>query len=255
MNRVLTLAVFNIRVLLGERMWLVLTWALFGLQLAIFGSLMSRLVDAERVKDYFFFYSIGLIVIIVFESAADLGRHFVEHAREGELPYFLSLPISRRGLFAANALYGATNTVIRVLPPLAVTLVAIGRFSVQGIILSMFALFLLGLGISGMMISMSFIAFKSVDIYIALIAGLSALLVRFSTAFYPLERVTSVYGPTSYATPLTYGADLARWVLGYDPQALLNPTLALAMVIAVAVGTISLSVTIVERIIEGVKAA
>lgn len=215
MNRVLTLAVFNIRVLLGERMWFVLSWALFGLQLAIFGSLMSRLVVIE---DYFFFYSIGLIVIIVFESAADLGRHFVEHAREGELPYFLSLPISRRGLFAANSLYGATNTVIRVLPPLAVTLAVLGRFSVQGIILTMGALFLLGLGISGIMISMSFIAFKSVDIYIALIAGLSALLIRFSTVFYPLESITPIYGPTSYATPLTYGADLSRWVLGFEPQ-------------------------------------
>ena len=252
MNRVVTLAVFNIRVLLGERMWFVLSWALFGLQLAIYGSLMSKLVVVE---DYFFFYSIGLIVIIVFESSADLGRHFVEHAREGELPYFLSLPISRRGLFAANALYGATNTVIRVLPPLAITLAILGRFSVQGIVFTMIALFLLGLGISGIMISMSFIAFKSVDIYIALVAGLSALLIRFSTAFYPIGRIPPIYQPASYATPLTYGADLSRWVLGYDPQLLLNPTVALVIVIAVAVGTISLSMTIMGRIIEGVKAA
>jgi len=251
-NRVVTLAVFNIRVLLGERMWFVLSWALFGLQLAIYGSLMSKLVVVE---DYFFFYSIGLIVIIVFESSADLGRHFVEHAREGELPYFLSLPISRRGLFAANALYGATNTVIRVLPPLAITLAILGRFSIQGIVFTMIALFLLGLGISGLMISMSFIAFKSVDIYIALVAGLSALLIRFSTVFYPIGRIPPIYQPASYATPLTYGADLSRWVLGYDPQLLLNPTVALVIVIAVAVGTISLSMTIMGRIIEGVKAA
>ncbi|HEY4657783.1 MAG TPA: hypothetical protein VIH34_04795 [Candidatus Bathyarchaeia archaeon] len=252
MNRVVTLAVFNIRVLLGERMWFVLSWALFGLQLAIYGSLMSKLVVVE---DYFFFYSIGLIVIIVFESSADLGRHFVEHAREGELPYFLSLPISRRGLFAANALYGATNTVIRVLPPLAITLAILGRFSIQGIVFTMITLFLLGLGISGIMISMSFIAFKSVDIYIALVAGLSALLIRFSTAFYPIGKIPPIYQPASYATPLTYGADLSRWVLGYDPQLLLNPTVALVIVIAVAVGTISLSMTIMGRIIEGVKAA
>src|SRR3990172_5142351 len=233
-------------------MWFVLSWALFGLQLAIYGSLMSKLVVVE---DYFFFYSIGLIVIIVFESSADLGRHFVEHAREGELPYFLSLPISRRGLFAANALYGATNTVIRVLPPLAITLAILGRFSVQGIIFTMIALFLLGLGISGIMISMSFIAFKSVDIYIALIAGLSALLIRFSTAFYPIGKIPPIYEPVAYLTPLTYGADLTRWLLGFNPQFLLNPTLALAVVIAVAVGTIFLSVTIMEKLIEGVKAA
>jgi ABC-type polysaccharide/polyol phosphate export permease len=105
------------------------------------------------------------------------------------------------------------------------------------------------------MISMSFIAFKSVDIYIALVAGLSALLIRFSTAFYPIDRIPSIYQPASYATPLTYGADLSRWVLGYNPQLLLNPTVALVIVVAVAVGTISLSMTIMGRIIEGVKAA
>lgn len=254
MNRVLTLATFNIRVLLGERMWFVLTWALFGLQLAIYGTLMSRLVTGI-VEDYFFFYFIGLIVIVVFESAADLGRHFVEHAREGELPYFLSLPISRRGLFAANAIYGATNTVIRVLPPLAGTLLFLGRFSVQGVVFALIALFLLGLGISGIMISLSFIAFKSVDIYIALLAGLSALLIRFSTVFYPLIAMPQIYAPVSYLTPLTYGADLTRWFLGFSPENLLNPTIALTVVVAVAVGTISLSVRIVERLIEGVKAA
>ena len=254
MNRIFILAAYNIRVLLGERMWLVLTWALFGLQLAIYGSLMSRLVSG-RVEDYLFFYSVGLLVIIVFESAADLGRRFVENAHEGELPYFLALPISRKGLFAANALYGATNTVLRVLPPLAITLAVMGRLSILGVFFAVVALFLLGLGISGLMIAMSFIAFKSVDIYIALIAGLSALLIRFSTVFYPLIFIPKAYAPFSYLTPLTYGADLTRWILGYDPQSLLNPVLALAVVSAVAVGTISLSVVIVERIIEGVKAA
>ncbi len=89
MNRVLILAKFNIGILLSQRMWFVLSWALFGMQLAVYGSLMSRLVSV-KVPDYFFFYAIGLMVIIVFDSGADVGRHFVEHAHEGELPYFLS---------------------------------------------------------------------------------------------------------------------------------------------------------------------
>ncbi len=254
MNRVLTLAAFNIRVLLGERMWFVLSWGLFGLQLAIYGSLMSRLV-ATKVEDYFFFYSIGLMVIITFESGADLGRHFVEHAHEGELPYFLSLPVSRKGLFAANAIYGATNTILRVLPPLLLTLAFLGRLSLQGVVFAVAALLLLGLGISGIMIAMSFIAFKSVDIYSALLAGLSALLIRFSTVFYPLILIPSYYSPISYLSPLTYGADLTRWLLGYDPKTLLNPALAITVVSAIVVGTLSLGVIIVERIIEGVKAA
>ncbi len=119
----------------------------------------------------------------------------------------------------------------------------------------MLALFLLGLGISGLMISFSFIAFKSIDIYSAVIAGLSALLVRFSTVFYPLIFLPNFYAPVSFLSPLTYGADLTRWVLGFDPSALLNPTIAALVVTAVAVGTLSLSARIVDKIIEGVKAA
>src|SRR5215471_20426692 len=133
MNRVLSLAAFNIRVLLGERTWFFLSWALFGLQLAVYGSLMSRLVNTS-VPNYFFFYGIGLMIIIVFDSAADVGRHFVEHAHEGELPYFLSLPVSRKGFLAAQALYGVVNTLIKVLPPLIGVLWFLGDLTLQGVI-------------------------------------------------------------------------------------------------------------------------
>jgi ABC-type multidrug transport system permease subunit len=252
MNRVLTLAAYNIKLLLGERNWFFLIWALFALQIAVFGSLMSRLVSG-KVQDYLFFYSIGLMVITVFDSGASVGRNFVEHAHEGELPYYLSLPISRRGFLAAQALYGVADTILKVLPPLLGILFFMGRLTVLGTFFALVALLLLGLGISGVMISMSFIAFKSVDIYSAFIAGLSALLVRFSTVFYPLIFMPSLYSPVSFLSPLTYGADLTRWFLGFDPQLLLNPVLAAAVVTAVAVGTLSLSARIVDKIIEGVK--
>ncbi len=252
MNRVLTLAAYNIRILLSDRTWFVLGWALFALQMIVFGSLMARLV-AGTVQDYLFFYGVGLMVITVFDSGATVGRNFVEHAHEGELPYFLSLPVSRRGFLAAQALYGVANTMIRVLPPLIGILVFLGRLTVQGVVFALVSLLLLGLGISGIMISMSFIAFKSVDIYSAFIAGLSALLVRFSTVFYPLILMPNFYSPVSLLSPLTYGADLTRWFLGFDPQLLLNPVLAATIIIAVVVGTLSLSAGIVDKVIEGVK--
>jgi len=255
LNRVLTLAKFNIGILLSQRTWFFLSWALFALQISIYGSLMSKLVSTTKLPDYFFFYAIGLMVIIVFDSGADVGRHFVEHAHEGELPYFLSLPVSRRGFLASQALYGVVNTMVKVLPPLLGVLYFLGRLTVQGVVFSMLALFLLGLGISGIMISFSFIAFKSVDIYSAVLASLSALLVRFSTIFYPLIVMPNFYSPVSTLNPLTYGADLTRWILGYDPSYFLNPTLAAVVVTAVAVGTLSLSAGIVDKIIEGVKAA
>jgi ABC-2 type transport system permease protein len=254
LNRVLILAKFNIGILLSQKAWFLLSWALFAMQVAIYGSLMSKLVSV-KVPDYFFFYAIGLMVIIVFDSGADVGRHFVEHAHEGELPYFLSLPVSRRGFLASQALYGVANTMIKVLPPLLGILYFFGRLTIQGAFFATVALFLLGLGISGIMISFSFIAFKSIDIYSAVIAGLSALLVRFSTVFYPLIFLPNFYSPISLLSPLTYGADLTRWLLGFDPSQLLNPTIAALVITAVAVGTLALSARIVDKIIEGVKAS
>jgi len=41
-------------------------------------------------------------------------------------------------------------------------------------VFALISIVLLGLGITGIMVSMSFIAFKSVDIYSAFLAGLSA---------------------------------------------------------------------------------
>ena len=254
MNRVLILAAYNVKILLSQRTWFFLAWALFGLQIAVFGSLMSKLVSTA-VPNYFFFYAIGLMVITVFDSGADVGRHFVEHAHEGELPYFLSLPISRGGFLAAQAIYGVANTMIKVLPPLIGVLWFVGDLTLQGVVFALISMFLLGLGITGIMVSMSFIAFKSVDIYSAFLAGLSALIVRFSTVFYPLIFMPNFYSPISVFSPLTYGADLTRWVLGFDPNFLLNPILAAAVVTAVAVGTMSLSARIVDKVIEGVKAA
>jgi len=254
MNRVLNLAAFNIRVLLGDPTWFILSWALFALQLAIYGSLISRLVGSN-LPNYFFFYSIGLMIIVVFESAEDVGRHFVEHAHEGELLYFLSLPVSRSGFLVAQAIYGVVNTLVKVAPPLLAVLFIWGNLTVSGALFALAALFLLGLGITGTMVSLSFIAFKAVDIYMAVLAGLSALLIRFSTLFYPLAIMPNYYSPVSVLSPLTYGADLTRWVLGFDPKYLLNPVLAAVVVTAIAVSTLSLSARIVDKIIEGVKAA
>ena len=85
MNRILALAFYNIRLLLSEPGWFVLIWALFGLQITIYGSLMSRLV-LGKVQDYFFFYAVGLLVITVFDSGTSVAHNFVEHGHEGELP-------------------------------------------------------------------------------------------------------------------------------------------------------------------------
>src|SRR5215472_18578840 len=143
MNRVLTLAAYNVRILLSERTWFILTWALFGVQIAVYGSLMSTLVDPTKIHGYLLYYAIGLMVITVFNAGSDVGRHFVEHAHEGELPYFLSLPVSRQGFLASQAIYGVVNTTVKVLVPLLAVLYFFGRLTIQGTFFAVIALLLL----------------------------------------------------------------------------------------------------------------
>lgn len=220
--------------------------------MSIYGSLMSRLVVAS-VKDYLFFYAVGLLVITVFDSGASVAHNFVEHGHEGELPYYLSLPISRTGFLVAQSLYGVSDTLIKIFPPLLGIMYFMGRLTAPGVLFALVALVLLGMGISGLLVSLSFIAFKSVDIYNMVIAALSALLIRFSTVFYPLIFIPNFYSPVSVFNPLTYGADLTRWILGFDPGILVNPVLAVAVVTAVAIGTLVLSAGIVGKLVEGIK--
>jgi ABC-type polysaccharide/polyol phosphate export permease len=215
---------------------------------------MSQLVS-DKVPNYFFFYAIGLLVITVFDSGASVAHNFVEHGHEGELRYYLSLPISRPGFLVAQSLYGVSDTLIKILPPLLGILYFMGRLTVPSVLYALVALVLLGMGISGLLVSMSFIAFKSVDIYNAAIAGLSALLIRFSTVFYPGIFMPDFYSPISSFNPLTYGGDLARWLLGYNPRFLADPLVGVAVVTALALGTLVLSAGIVDKLIEGVKAA
>src|SRR5437588_11239014 len=111
MYRVILLTIFNCSMILAERMGLVLSWSLFALQFGIFGSLMSHIVQSTKVQDYFFFYGVGLMVITVFDTGSFVGRRFVESTHEGELSYYLSLPISRRGFPESPAVYGLVATI------------------------------------------------------------------------------------------------------------------------------------------------
>jgi ABC-type polysaccharide/polyol phosphate export permease len=111
------------------------------------------------------------------------------------------------------------------------------------------------MGVIGLMVSLSVIAFKSFDIYSAIVAALSALLIRFSTISYPISSMTGAYASVSEGNPLTYGADLFRRALGFNTSLLLDPYLATAVVIALCVGTLFVGMFFISHVVEGVKSS
>ena len=253
MLNVVRMVWFDLKQELKPPVWILMEWFTFSVQLFIYGALISRLVSG--VANYQQFYAVGLVVMMTFEVGSHTGRHFVEHAHEGLLPYFLSLPISRPRLFMAIMLQGGAELALMITVPLAVTLWLIGNFTILSIIAAVATLFCLGVGVAGIMLALSFVAFKSSDIYSAITIVVSTIVIRFSTVLYPLIFLPPTYAPVAALSPLTYGADLLRLLLGFDPTMLLNPSIAVAVLAALATCTIGLGMLLLQRLVEGVKSA
>ncbi len=252
MREMLSLLWFEVKEEVGAVHWTAYQWAFFAFQYYVYGQLVSRLVVS--VPDYYLYYGTGLLIIMTFNVSTWAGRRFVEGAHEGRLKYILSLPLRRGEFFLEQLLMGLVVNTVRVGPPLLFILWITGAPALV-LLTSLVVLLALSVGIMGIMISLSFVAFKSFDIYSAIIAGMSAILIRFSTILYPLAYLPGAYGGVSRFNPLTYGADLLRSAVSLDVSSLQNPALASVVVLAVGASTTVLGMALVPRVLEGVKSS
>jgi len=253
---VLRLVWFDLKHELYPPVWIGLQWFSFSVQIFIYGALISQLVKIPQIPNYQEFYAVGFIVMMTFDVGSHAGREFVEAAHEGRLPYLLSLPISRQKLFLSIALKGGLEMALMLMVPFGIVLALIGNLTTVSVVAAAATLFCLGFGVAGLMLGLSFIAFKSSDLYSAITTGLSAIVIRFSTVLYPLvflARASPGYDSVARFSPLTYGADLVHLLLGFDPSMLLNPTIAVTVLTALAVSTLGLAVFLLGRLVEGVK--
>lgn len=255
MSNILRLVWFDLKPELKPPIWIIMEWAVFLVQVGVYGAIITQLVTAQGIGDYRQFYAVGLVIMITFEMGSHTGRHFVEHAHEGRLPYMLSLPISRTQLFLTIALQGGAELALMLAVPLTVTLLLIGNLTLVSIVASVLTLFWLGFGIAGLMLGLSFIAFKSSDLYTAIVTGLSTVMIRFSTVLYPFIFLPPQYASAAAFSPLTYGSDLVRLFLGFDPGILMDPYIAVVVLTALAVSTLGLGMVLLQRLVEGVKSA
>ena len=233
--------------------WVVYFWFYFAFQFFVYGSLMANLV--VTVNNYFFYYGAGLVVLLSFNVASWAGRRFVESAHEGRLRYLLSLPIGRGELFVSQLMLGVAVNLTRMVPPLVLVLWLSGLFTPWALVTSVLVLCAIATGIIGLMVSLSVIAFKSFDIYSAIVAALSALLIRFSTINYPISSMTAPYAAVSEFNPVTYGSDLFRRALGFNTSLLIDPYLATAVVVALCVGTLFVGMFFLSHVVEGVRSS
>jgi ABC-2 type transport system permease protein len=207
----------------------------FVSQIAFFGLIASRMINVNAVADYFRYYVGGLSVMTLYSAAIFIGFDIYEEAEHGVFEYLLSLPVSRRQLVLGRSIGGGLRSFIYVGPLIAISLFVIGSLNPLAFLISLFALFLFSFGVAGMSITLAVII-KSSDRFDILMGVLDALIVRLSTAMYPLAIVQAAnpaYGEAASFNPVSFASDLFRWGTGLDKIITIdNPLLPLLGIVA-----------------------
>jgi len=222
-------------------------------QIALFGLVSSRMINVPNL-DYFRYYVAGLSIMTLYSAAIFIGFDIYEEADHGVFEYLLSLPVTRRQLVLGRSIGGGLRAFIYVGPLIGVSLYVIGAISPINFLIALFSLFLFAFGVSGMSITIA-VVLKSSDRFDILMGVLDALIVRLSTAMYPLayvQEANPLYGWIAKFNPVTYVADLFRWGTGLEAIISLdNPLLPLLGIIAFFSIFTFVGIIIYERRIEG----
>jgi len=208
-------------------------------------------VTAFSLLDYFRYYVAGLSVMTLYSAALFIGFDLYEEADHGVFEYLLSLPVSRKQLALGRSIGGGLRAFIYVGPLVALSLYVIGSLNPLSFLVAMLALFLFAFGASGMSITLA-VLIKSSDRFDILMGVLDALIVRLSTAMYPLAvmKVSNpFYASVASLNPITFVTDLFRW--GTAITTLDNPFIPLLGVFAFFGFFTLVGVTIYDKRIEG----
>jgi len=254
MNQLLLVVERDIRLFFQYKFLIIIRAIWFISQIALFGLIASRMISTSAVQDYFRYYVGGLSVMTLYSAAIFIGFDIYEEAEHGVFEYLLSLPVSRRQLVLGRSIGGGLRSFIYVGPLIGVALYVLGSVDVVSFAVALFALFLFSFGVAGMSITIAVII-KSSDRFDILMGVLDALIVRLSTAMYPLavvQTASPLYGGVARFNPVTYAADLFRWGTGIEAIiTVANPLVPLLGIIAFFAVFTFVGVAIYDRRIEG----
>jgi ABC-2 type transport system permease protein len=242
----------DIRIFFQYKFLIIMRAIWFVSQIALFGLIASRMITG--IPDYFQYYVAGLSVMTLYSAAIFIGFDLYEEAEHGVFEYLLSLPVSRKQLVLGRSIGGGLRSFIYVGPLIAVSLYVIGSINPLNFCIALFALFLFSFGVSGLSITLAVII-KSSDRFDILMGVLDALIVRLSTAMYPIAVIQAsnpFYAGVANFNPVTFAADLFRWGTGIEAIITLsNPLLPLLGIIAFFSFFTLVGVVIYDKRIEG----
>ena len=251
MNKLFLVIERDVRLFFQYKFMIIMRVIWFISQIALFGLIASRLVS---VPDYFQYYVSGLSVMTLYSAAIFIGFDIYEEAEHGVFEYLLSLPVTRRQLVLGRSIGGGLRAFIYVGPLIAISLYVIGAINPLNFLVALFSLFLFAFGVSGLSITIA-VVIKSSDRFDIFMGVLDALIVRLSTAMYPLavmQKSNPFYGSLANFNPISFASDLFRWGTGIEAIITLdNPLLPLLGIIAFFAFFTFVGVIIYDKRIEG----
>ncbi len=203
-------------------------WFLAGLiSMNLADLLVVAVVYTRMVSfNYFKFLAPGIATMGLFAAAFVIGREVNNETRRGFNQYLLSLPVKRSDLIAGRMIAGGVRGLFYATPLLVVAMVILRFPSLGEIGLMLFAMYILGMGISGLAISLA-VVLRSFEKFTTARGLLYLLLVFCSTVFYPLSVLQqTLKGPLiifAQANPLSTVSDLLRgYLMGTPPVTLFS---------------------------------
>jgi ABC-2 type transport system permease protein len=223
----------------------------FVSQIVLFGLIASQMVS---VPDYYPYYVGGLAVMTLYSTAIYIGFDIYDEAEHGVFEYLLSLPVSRRQLALGRSIGGGLRAFLFIGPLMAVSLYVIHALNPLNFLVAFLSLFLFAFGFSGMSITFA-VLIKSSDRFDIFMGILDALIIRLSTAMYPLSVVTAtnpLYGSLAQFNPVSFGSDLFRWGTGIGSIITFsNPLLPLLGIVVFFSFFTFIGILVYEKHIEG----
>lgn len=191
--------------------WIIISRSLaFVIQLFVFAFLISGLV--VKFPHYFEYYAVGSVVGTVASISFIIGYDIFEEAEEGVLDYLLTLPVPRRQFIIGRALGGAVRAMIYTIPMFTIVAVVESFTNPLALASSVFDLFLLAFGVTGLSITMA-VSVRSANRFDVTLALLELAVSRASTALYPLAFMPEYVKAFAPYSPVTFAADSARAAL------------------------------------------
>ncbi len=164
--------------------------------------------------NYFRFFVPAVVIMGLFTASMDTGRRIWLAIREGVIQYYLSLPISTKGVVIAYLLAGGSASIVYSCSLLFIALLVLPAQAIWNILILLPFLFILALGLTGIAASLAALASTHGEFFFAYQSIFQAVLLTFSTVYYPIQ-VIERYLPrflviVAAANPLSLAAEAIR---------------------------------------------